>query len=61
MYKNSLIKKTRLISNFLAPQPGEKTLSIRIFPNFLGSKDLKFGQLLEYNMSNIFLEKSRTK
>ena len=35
-----------------------------ILPNILRSEDnqkMKFGQLIEYNMRNIFLEKSYTK
>ena len=45
-------------------QPGYQTVIIHILPNISRSKDnqtMKFGQLIEYNMRNIFLEKSYTK
>ena len=61
MKKNGLIIKTRLISKFIVPQAGKKTVAIHIFPNIARSKDnqrTKFGQLIKYNMRNIFLEKS---
>ena len=41
-----------------------KTNTIHILPNISRSKDnqtMKFGHLIEYNMRNIFLEKSYTK
>ena len=44
-------------------QPGKQTFAIHILPNISKSKDnqtIKFGQLIEYNMKNIFL-KSYTK
>ena len=40
------------------------TIIIHILPNILRSKGnqaIKFGQLIEYNIKNIFLEKSCTK
>ena len=43
---------------------GEKTIAIHILLNISRSKGIqtmKFGQLIEYNMKNIFLEKSYTK
>ena len=64
MYRNGLIKKIRLTSNFLTSQPGYQTIVIHILPNMSRSKKnqtLKFGQLIECNMKNIFLEKSYTK
>ena len=45
-------------------QPGKKTTATQILPNISRSKDnqkTQFGQLIEYNMRNIFLEKSFTK
>ena len=45
-------------------QPGKQTIAIHIFPNISSSKSnqtIKFGQLIEYNLRNIFLEKSCTK
>ena len=48
----------------MTSQPGQKITIIHILPNISGSKGnqtIKFGQLIEYNMRNIFLEKSYTK
>ena len=45
-------------------QPGRQTIAIHILLNISRSKDnqtTKFGQLIEYNMRHIFLEKSYTK
>ena len=45
-------------------QPGKQTTAIHILINISRSKDnltIKFGQLIEYNTRNIFLEKSYTK
>ena len=61
MYQNSLIKKIRLTSNFLTSQPREQTIVIYILPNISrskGNQTMKFGQLIECNIRNIFLEKS---
>ena len=41
-------------------QPGLQTIAIHILPNISQSRDnytMKFGQLIEYNMRNIFLQK----
>ena len=48
----------------MTSQPGYQAITMHILPNILRSKDIetmKFGQLIEYNMRNIFLEKSYTK
>ena len=48
----------------MTSQPGKQTITIHILPTISRSKDnqtVKFGQLIEYNMRNIFLEKSYTK
>ena len=48
----------RLISKFMASQPGLQKIIIHILPNISQSKDnqtMKFGQLIEYNKRNIFL------
>ena len=45
-------------------QPGKQTIAIHMLPYIQRNKDnqtIKFGQLIEYNMRNIFLEKSYTK
>ena len=52
------------ISKFMVSQPGKQAIVINILPNVSRSKDnqaMKFYQLIEYNMENIFLEKSYTK
>ena len=48
----------------MTSQPGKQTVAIHVMPNMSRSKDnerMKFGQLIEYNMINFFLEKSNTK
>ena len=62
--KNGTTRKTRTISISMTSQPGSETIAIQILPNISRSKGnqaMKFGQLIEYNMRNIFLEKSYTK
>ena len=64
MYKNGLIRKIRLILKILTSQPGWQTITIHILPDisrYKGNQAMKFGQLIEYNMQNIFFEKSYTK
>ena len=59
-----MIRKIRLISKFMTSQPGKQTIAIHLLPNISRSKGnltIKFGQLIEYNMKNIFVEKSYTK
>ena len=48
----------------MTSQSGKQTIAIHILPNISrnkGSQTLKFGQLIECNMRNIFLEKICTK
>ena len=48
----------------MTSQPGQETIATNILPNILRSKGherMKFGQLLEYSIRNIFVEKYRTK
>ena len=48
----------------MTSQSGKQTIAIHILPYISRSKDnqtMKFGQLIEYNMRNIFLEKSYMK
>ena len=43
---------------------GNQTAAIHAFPNIFrskGNQTMKFGQLIEYNMRNTFLEKLYTK
>ena len=51
-------------SNFMTSQPGSQTIVIQILSNLSRSKGnqaMKFGLVKEYNMRNIFVEKSYTK
>ena len=44
----------------MTSQPGLQTIAIHILPNISQSKDnqaMKFGQLIEYNKRNTFLQK----
>ena len=44
----------------MASQPGKQTITIDILPNISRNKGnpiMKFGQLMEYNKKNIFLQK----
>ena len=48
----------------MTSEPGKQTIAIQILPYISRSKDnqtVKFGQLREYNMRKIFLEKSYAK
>ena len=48
----------------MTSQPGSQTIAIHILPNISRSKGdqtTKIGQLIEFNLRNIFLEKSNTK
>ena len=48
----------------MTSQLEKQIISIHIFSNISrskGSQTMEFGQLIEYNMRNIFLEKSYTK
>ena len=59
--KNGLIRKIRLVPKFMTSQPGYQTLTIHILPYISeskGNQTMTFGQLIEYNKRNIFLQKS---
>ena len=48
----------------MTSRPGKQTIATHIFPNISrckGNHKMKFGQLIEYNMRKIFLEKSYAK
>ena len=63
LYLNVLIRKIKLISKFMTSQPSKQTVIIHVLPSILRNKDnqaMKFGQLKEYNMKNIFFEKPYT-
>ena len=58
--KNGLIRKIRLTSKFMMSRPGLQTILIHISLNISqsrGNQTMKFGQLIEYNKRNIFLQK----
>ena len=62
--KNNLIKNLWLLSEFMTLQNGQQTITIHILPNISetkGKQTMKFDQVIEYNMRNIFLEKSYAK
>ena len=59
-----MIRKIRLALKFVTSHPGQQTLVIHILyniPRSKGNQTMKFGQLIEYNMRNIFLVISYTK
>ena len=48
----------------MTSQPGKKTVLTHVLPNILrkkGDQVMKFGQIREYNMKNIFFIKPHTK
>ena len=48
----------------MTAHPRKQTVTIHILPNVSrskGNQTMKFGQLIEYKMGNIFLQKSYTK
>ena len=52
------------MSKFIMSQPGKQTIAIHVLLYISRSKDnqtVKFDQLIEYDMRNIFLEKSYPK
>ena len=54
-----MIRKIRLISNFVTSKLGYQTTVIHILPNISrskGNQTIKFGQLIECNMRKVFLE-----
>ena len=62
--KNGSIIQIRLILKFMASQAGQETIAILILPNIsrtVGNQTAIFGQLIEYSMRNIFVEKLYTK
>ena len=59
--KSGLIRRLRLISKFITSQTGQQIITIHILPIISRRKDnqaVKFSQLIEYNVRNIFLQKS---
>ena len=61
MQKIGLKRKPRLISKFLTSQTGQQIIEMHVLSNISrskGNQTMKFGQVLEYNKANIFLENS---
>ena len=57
------MRKLWLVSKFMTSQT-KQVITISIFPNISrskGNQTMKFGLLIDYNMRNIFLEKSYAK
>ena len=56
-----MIRKIRLTSKFIRLQPGSQTIVINILINISskGNQKIKFGQLIEYYIINIFFENSK--
>ena len=62
--KNGLIRKIRSATKFMTSQPRKQTIAIHILQYISRNKDkqtMKFGQLIECNMRNIFFQKSYIK
>ena len=58
------MRNPMLILKHMTPQPEKKTVTIQIFHYFSRSKSNQtkiFGELIEFNMRNIFLQKSSRK
>ena len=54
------MSKLRLIPKFLMSQTGKQTFTLHLFSNVSGRKvnqTMEYGQLIEYKVRNIFLEK----
>ena len=60
MYRNGLVKKMVNLT-FYDITAWLNKLLIHILTNIKGNETMKFGQLIECNMRNIFLQKSYTK
>ena len=59
--KSGLIRRLRLIPKFITSQTGQQIITIHILSIISRRKDnqtVKFSQLTEYNVRNIFLQKS---
>ena len=56
----AVTRKIRVTSKFMTSQPDLQTIPIHILPNISqskGNQTMKFGQLIEHNKINIFLQK----
>ena len=60
MWENYLIKKLRITAKFITSPTGKRIITIYILMSISsseGKQTMKFAQLTEYDMRNIFLEK----
>ena len=58
--RNGLIRMIWLTSKFMTPQPGLQAIAIHILPNISqskGNQTIEFGQMIEDNKRNSFLQK----
>ena len=61
MLKNLLDKKAKVKIKIYGVTKRQKIITIYMLPNISrskGNQTIKFGQIIEYNMKNIFFEKS---
>ena len=59
LYRNGLIGKLWLISQFVTSQTGQQIITIHIFPNISrseGNQAMNYGELIDYSKRNIFLQ-----
>ena len=59
LYRNGLIGKLWLISQFMTSQTGQQIITIHIFPNISrseGNQAMNYGELINYSKRNIFLQ-----
>ena len=64
MYKSGFIRKITLMSKLITSESVKQTNTMHILTNISKSQDnqtMKFGQLIEYNVGNIFLKISYAK
>ena len=64
MQKNCSMKKLKLISKFMTSWIGKQIITTKTLPYISRSEDsqtMKFGELIEYNMRNIFFENTSWK
>ena len=61
MQKNGLIRKLLLILKFMTSQTGQQIITIHMLLDISRNEvnqAMKFGQLIKYSVTNIFLQKS---
>ena len=59
-WKNGLMRKLRLISKFMTLLSGKQAIVIHVLsnnPRCKCNQTMKFGQLIEYNVTQFFLQK----